>query len=236
MPRRADGRQGDAVGLASRRTLVGMGSMWRPLGVIAFGLSPAVLITACGDGDDETANTPLVAIDETSYVVKEPATTTTTIAPDDATAGDISPVEQMYTVVAGDAVSLIASRYGITMEELANYNEWPEGIMHPINPGDEVLIPPDSKIPGAADEEDDGGDEEATVDTEADTDSTDAAPTGTGDDCQAGTHTITADDTTRLKVAELYDVSVEALDAANVNTAGYSGFYPGLKIIIPCVT
>ena len=36
-------------------------------------------------------------------------------------------------------------------------------------------------------------------------------------------------------MAELYDVSVEALDAANASTAGYGGFYPGLKIVIPCV-
>ena len=36
-------------------------------------------------------------------------------------------------------------------------------------------------------------------------------------------------------MAEKFDVTVEALDAANAGTAGYSGFYPGLKIVIPCV-
>jgi LysM repeat protein len=218
-----------------------MRSLLRPLGVIALGLSPAILITACGDGDDETANTPVVPIDETSYVVKEPATTTTTLAPTDSLEGGISAVEQLYTVVAGDAVSLIATRHGITMEELSNYNEWPEGISHPLNPGDEIRIPPGSKIPSAA-EADEDDDEDTTDDTDADTDSTDAdtdstdaPPSGSGDDCEAGTHTITADDTTRVKVAEKYDVTVEALDAANVNTAGYSAFYPGLEIVIPCV-
>ena len=45
---------------------------------------------------------------------------------------------------------------------------------------------------------------------------------------RTGSYTITADDTTRLKVAEKFDVTVEALDAANANTSGYSGFYPGL--------
>ena len=49
-----------------------------------------------------------------------------------------------------------------------------------------------------------------------------------------GTYTIEAGDTTRLKVAEKFDVTVEALDAANAGTAGYGGFYPGLKIVIPC--
>ena len=76
------GGGGDAVALCLAPYAGGMRSLLRPLGVIAFGLSPAILITACGDDDDETANTPVVAIQETSYVVKEPATTTTTIAPD----------------------------------------------------------------------------------------------------------------------------------------------------------
>lgn len=216
-----------------------MRSLLRPLAVIAMGLSPAVLLVACGGDDDATTNTPLVPIQPSSYVVKEPATTTTTIAPDASVAGGISPVEQLYKVVAGDAVSLIASKHGITMEDLANYNEWPEGIAHKIFPNDEIRIPPNSKIPSVADEEDEEDEEEpATADTDstdADTDSTNAPPSGSGDDCETGTHTITAEDTTRLRVAELYDVSVEALDAANASTAGYGAFYPGLEIVIPCV-
>ena len=57
------------------------------------------------------------------------------------------------------------------MEELANYNEWPEGINHLICPGDtEITIPPGAKIPSAARRM--KTDETATDDTEADTDST----------------------------------------------------------------
>jgi LysM repeat protein len=217
-----------------------MRSMLRPFGVIAFGLSPAILITACGTTDDPTANTPLVAIQPSSYVVKEPATTTTTIAPVTPAEGGISPVEQLYTVVAGDALFSIASKFGITVDELVAYNEWPEGIAHRIDPGNEIRIPPDSKIPGTADEADetdstDGTDAE-TDSTEGDTESTEAPPTNTGgcDTGESGEYTIEAGDTTRLKVAEKFDVTVEALDAANANTAGYSSFYPGLKIVIPC--
>jgi LysM repeat protein len=217
-----------------------MRSMLRPLGVIAFGLSPAILITACGTTDDPTANTPLVAIQPSSYVVKEPATTTTTIAPDASVVGSISPVEQLYTVVAGDYLASIATKFGITVDVLVAYNEWPEGIAHPIYPDDEIRIPPDSKIPGAADEEDetatdDTGDTSETESTDADTESTDA-PVGTADceDGGAGSYTIEEGDTTRLKVAEKFNVTVEALDAANANTAGYSSFYPGLRIVIPC--
>jgi LysM repeat protein len=218
-----------------------MRSLLRPIGVIAIGLSPGVLITACGDGDDTTSNTPLIAIQPSSYVVKEPATTTTTIGPDASVAGGISPVEQLYTVVAGDFLFSIADKHGITVDVLVAYNEWPEGVSHNLFPGDEIRIPPESKIPSAADEDDeetatdDTADTADTESTDAETDSSDAPPSGSGDDCEAGTHTITAEDTTRLKVAELYDVSVEALDAANANTPDYSSFYPGLKIVIPCV-
>ena len=161
-----------------------MRSLLRPFGVIAIGLAPAILIAACGSGDDETANTPLVAIQPSSYVVKEPATTTTTIAPDAAAEGGISPVEQLYTVVAGDALASIANKFGITIDVLVAYNEWPEGISHPIYPGDEIRIPPDSKIPSVADEEDEDDrrherhdDTSDTESTDGETESTDAPPT-----------------------------------------------------------
>jgi LysM repeat protein len=215
-----------------------MRSMLRPLGVIAFGLSPAVLITACGADDDPTANTPLVAIQPSSYVVKEPATTTTTIVTDAPAEGGISPVEQLYKVVAGDALFSIAAKFGITADELVAYNEWPEGQAHQFFPNDEIRIPPNAKIPGAADEEED--DEVATTDdtetdsTDAETDSTDAPPVADCDTGDPGEYTIEEGDTTRLKVAEKFNVTVEALDAANANTVGYESFYPGLKIVIPC--
>jgi LysM repeat protein len=214
-----------------------MRSMLRPLGVIAFGLSPAVLITACGTGDDATDNTPLVAIQPSSYVVKEPATTTTTIVADVPVEGGISPVEQLYIVVAGDALFSIAAKFGITADEIVAYNEWPEGQLHKFFPDDEIRIPPNSKIPGTADEEDEG---DTTTDgtdvdsTDAETDSTEAPPVADCETGDPGEYTIEEGDTTRLKVAEKFDVTVEALDAANANTDGYSQFYPGLKIVIPC--
>jgi hypothetical protein len=97
-----------------------MRSLLRPVGVIAFGLSPAILISACGDGDDETANTPVVPIQETSYVVKEPATTTTTLPADLAAEGGISAEAQVYTVVAGDAVYSIANKFDVDPVEMVD--------------------------------------------------------------------------------------------------------------------
>ncbi len=59
-------------------------------------------------------------------------------------------------------------------------------------------------------------------------------PAGTDDStCDVVRYTITADDITRTGVADRFCISVQALDAANVDTEGYSGFYPGLEIIIP---
>ncbi len=54
-----------------------------------------------------------------------------------------------------------------------------------------------------------------------------------GSNCSLATYTIGASDTSRAQVADMFCISVEALDTANVDTAGYSAFYPGLEIVIP---
>ena len=53
-------------------------------------------------------------------------------------------------------------------------------------------------------------------------------------DCVPGKYTIQESDTARVRVARKFDVTVEALDAANANTPGYGAFFAGLEIIIPC--
>lgn len=52
--------------------------------------------------------------------------------------------------------------------------------------------------------------------------------------CVPGTYTIQDDDTSRVGVAAKFDLTFEALDAANVDTPGYDAFFVGLKIVIPC--
>jgi len=44
---------------------------------------------------------------------------------------------------------------------------------------------------------------------------------------------ILPEDTSRIKVAEMFGITVEALDQANVATPGYGAFYAGLMIKIP---
>ena len=56
-------------------------------------------------------------------------------------------------------------------------------------------------------------------------------PEGT---CIPGIYEIQEDDTSRLRVAEKFDMTVEELDAANEETEDYDVFYVGLDIVIPC--
>ena len=53
-----------------------------------------------------------------------------------------------------------------------------------------------------------------------------------GSNCEAGSHTVVSGDIP-LKLVEQYDVTLEALEAANANNPAYSRFIPGEKIIIP---
>lgn len=184
-------------------------------------------LSACGT-DETGARSTVVSIQPSSYVVREPVTTTTAPATDD-TSADIdedgrSRVEQEYTVQSGDAVALIASRYGITAEDLANYNDWPSGINQPIYPGDLILIPPGALIP-----------EIPELDAEAATPSSVSQTTlpGTGGECVEGTYILVAGDIP-FRVAERFDITVDQLNAANANTPGYAGFVVGTEIKIPC--
>lgn len=204
----------------------------RPLALIGFGLAPAILLVGC-DGDDDGARTTLANIEPSSYVTREPATTTTTIEGETPTDEEgRSTVEQEYEVQAGDYPLRIAQLYDIPLEELANYNEWtPPNYSEFPFPGTMVKIPPNALIPGAA--------TPATADEDVVTGDATAPPTPTTlptneDGCTPGTYTITAEDTSRTRVAEQFDITVEQLDAANANTPGYSSFYPGLEIVIPC--
>jgi hypothetical protein len=87
-------------------------------------LAATALLAACG-GDDAQSTGTLVDLQPSSYVVREPATTTTSIATDGSVPVDEegrSPVEQTYEIVSGDYPLRLAERYCITVEQLVNYN------------------------------------------------------------------------------------------------------------------
>ncbi len=195
----------------------------RRVGVLAWPIAAGALILAsCGsDGaGGATASTLNLDTEATNYIVKDPVTTTIAPLIDDTT----STGEQIYIVQAGDYAIKVADLFQVPLEDLLNYNGWASGNEFPF-PGQEVRIPPGGATAGAADPT---PDEAAPVD----------APVGdtipeAGSNCEAGSYTIEAGDTSRVKVANKFDVTVEAMDAANAGTDGYSSFYPGLEIVIP---
>jgi LysM repeat protein len=185
---------------------------------------------ACGGGGDDAApSASLLSQTATTYAVIDPptttSTTTTTLAPPPAASGNTggaSTSDGTYTVRSGDSVFRIAGTFGLTPEALAAANGWPDGIQHTILPGDVVLVAAGATATGAAS----SGAASAAA----------TAPPGTPAP-QAGcptTYTITASDTTRIKVAGRFGITYQEMDAANANTPGYASFVVGTPITIPC--
>ena len=192
----------------------------------------AVVLSSCGGGDSgATQSTIDLSAASTAFVVRPPATTepVDTLAEGDPDA--IVEGTQEYTVQSGDAPYVLVTRFGISLEDLLGVNEWTDPSQFPF-PGTVILIPPGAKsvtaAPAATDTTDSG-------DTSTDV-ANSATPTETipdaGDNCSQGTYTIVEGDYLG-KVASNFDVTVDALNAANASTPGYSAFYPGLEIVIP---
>ncbi len=190
----------------------------------AGGVAPVLLLQGCG-GDETGARTTLGTVQNTSYVVEPPITTTsTTTAPVAPGGGEVSPTEQIHIVVAGDNLSKIANMYGTEMETIVNYNGWTDGIGHLLLPGAEVRIPPNLQVPAAT--PDPGGEVASGTGGSTETAETEA-PSGVG--C---THTVVANDNpTRL--ADKYGVTLDELSNANVGNSAYTRFLIGDTINIP---
>lgn len=223
-------------------------SPFRALGLIGFGLGPAILLAGCG-GDETGARTTLNSIQPSSYVVR-PAVTTPPTEPEDETAAGLDPdgrstTRQEYEVVSGDYPMRIATLYGITLDELAAFNEWtaPNYAEFPF-PGTVIGIPPGALVPGASDPE---ATDPATSDpadtTEGDTadgggeTTAGTAPettlAGSDGECVEGEHEIVSGDYPG-RVAGLYDITVEQLANANAGNPAYNTFIPGQMLRIPC--
>jgi len=209
----------------------------RTLAFAVLAASPVLSLTSCGD-DAEGARTTLGTVQTTSYVVEDPVTTTsTTTIPSALPEGQVDPNEQTHIVVAGDSVYKIASMYGITPEALVNYNSWTEGINHPLFQGDEVKIPPNSKVPSASSSgsssastgDDTGGGDTGGGDTGGGDTGAPATTAASGVGC---THTVVAGDNP-TRVANQYDITVEELAAANASNPAYQSFLIGSSLSIP---
>jgi len=214
--------------MESSRSSTGMRRLGALVGPALVG---ALVLSSCGSGET-AATVPVVDLSaaSTAFVVRPPATAVPvdSVAVDDPDA--IVEGTQDYTVVFGDYWYGLVARFDVTIDDLLAVNEWTDINKFP-NPGDVILIPPGGKSVVAVAAGTAATETAATADP-----ATDAAPTETipdaGDNCAPGKYTIVADDF-EGKVAGKFDVTVEALRAANANTNGYSAFFAGLEIVIP---
>ena len=119
----------------------------RPGGVALLGAVAVLGLTACGGGDDDASATT-VNIEPSSYVVKEPATTTTVPEVVEPDAEGRSPVEQAYVVASNNDVPYnIARMFDVDLEELRKYNGWEETTFVGFpGVGGTVRIPPGAKF------------------------------------------------------------------------------------------
>jgi LysM repeat protein len=197
----------------------------RAVMLAAFGVAPLLLAAGCGGANASGARVTLANIQPTSFVEIEPASTTTstTVSPEQIEESGISPVEQAYVIVPGDSISKIASLHGITNDQLISYNTWTDGLEHLLIPGQTVLIPPESKIPGTGTVTDPAG--ESTGESTAEGD-------GVEDLGEGCTHTIEKDEFPN-KVAKQYEITFEQLQAANPSMDMTVTFPVGAVLVIP---
>ncbi|MEM9748760.1 MAG: LysM peptidoglycan-binding domain-containing protein [Actinomycetota bacterium] len=212
----------------------------RAASVIAPVLAGAIVLGACGGSDDDagspTATT--LSLNSTAFATIPPATTTT--VPDTLPADGTSPVAQEYEIQFGDFPLGIADRFGVSLEEIASYNEIPDCSSTSCDtfpfPGTVILIPPGADIP----EETGGGVADGTITVTGGQDATDEdddEPAGdtipeAGDNCGPGSYTIESGDIP-ITVAEKFDVTLDALNAANAGNGAYTSFIAGTSIVIP---
>jgi LysM repeat protein len=190
-----------------------------------------VALSACDGGGDDAAGQTTIAIRPTAYATQPVVTTarpaTTSAGQPGVSGGAAAAVEgEVYEVERGDALQLIADRYDITVEELADFNDWEDGIFHPIYPGDEVRIPEFAEEPADSITDERPDDGLGTM----------PAPGG-GPLCPDGTERdlyeiVSGDFISR--VADKNDISIQELEAVNADNPAYQSFAPGQDLWLPC--
>jgi LysM repeat protein len=203
--------------------------------VVLVALSAAVL-AACGAANGSSPNQTSLDLTSTNYVTvtQTPTTIATTTLPG-ANPGTVHPEEGTYVVAAGDFPSIIANRYKVKFTDLLAINGWTvvgtgSSAQVPEFPavGAVIRIPPGWTEPGTT------PDTTSASGTTGDTTPNETTTTVAGGQstCASGEYTIVAGDYLG-KVAKKLNTTVDALNAANASTPGYSAFYPGLKIKTP---
>jgi LysM repeat protein len=189
----------------------------------------SALVVSCGSsGSSSGPSTTTARVTESTLYVTLPITssTTTTTPLQGQVVG-----QQTYKVLSGDVPVNVAKKFNVTLEALnaanaatPNYSAFYVGL--------EIIIPAttvDVNTPPVASETTLPAGSTAT--TPGTAGSTDTDPPASGG-CTTGTYTIVEGDVP-IRVAEKLGTTVDALNAANAGTSGYSSFYVGLKINVP---
>lgn len=178
--------------------------------VIALGLFALSTVAACGSDPGATATT-LRPLSSTNYATTPPSVVTT-LDP-----ANTLPPPMAYTIVKGDSVYGIAAKFGIEPDELAAYNNWPEGVLHPLAIGASILIPPTANqtttLPGLP----------------MPTDSTTPSP----DNTQYTKYTVVEGDCCISRIADKLGVEASDLMAANGWVDASVVILPGDEINVP---
>jgi LysM repeat protein len=112
--------------------------------LVAMGLA---VLAACSSAEDSSADS--VAPPESVDSVAPPESVDSVAPPEPVVA--IDPVDSAgYTIVAGDTLSAIAARAGVSLSDLVDANGWPDGSDHLILPGDVIALPQGASAPGSA--------------------------------------------------------------------------------------
>ncbi|MBM3799097.1 MAG: LysM peptidoglycan-binding domain-containing protein [Actinobacteria bacterium] len=186
--------------------------MRRPLVSAIVIASASFGVVACGS-DPNASSTTLRPLTSTNYATTPPSVVVT-VDP-----ANTLPPPLTYTVVAGDSMYAIASRFGVKAEDIASYNAWADGILHPLSPGQVILIPPGAAnvtttLPGMP----------IPVDT-----------TAPGPQPGQGKYVVEAGDSLS-RIADKWGVEVSALLAANGWVDSSVVILPGDEIKIPART
>jgi len=205
--------------------------------VVLVALSAAVL-AACGAASGSSPDQTTLDLTSTNYVTvtQTPTTLATTTLPG-ANPGTVHPEEGTYVIANGDLPSLIARRYKIKFQDLLAINGWTlvgtgSSAQVPEFPavGTVIRIPPGWTEPGEAPDTSSSGSTDTTPNETTTTIAGGQSTCGT-----SGEYTIVEGDYLG-KVAKKLDTTVDALNAVNADTQGYSAFFPGLKIKVPAKT
>jgi LysM repeat protein len=195
----------------------------RAFGATGIGALVVLALAGCGSASGSGAPTQTtVRIGAPNFQTVPPILESTTVAANIAGQTEVVAGEQSYTVQAGDTVVGIARLHCISATPLATYNQWPEGYLHSIFPGDVVKIPPGACAPGSNPEP-----------TAAAQTPPDATTTATDDTSGALTYEVQPGDYLN-GIATKLGTTVDAIVAANGWSDGSKHvIIPGQKIKVP---